>query len=169
MHRVQSVRTKGSDSHIPYIQRTLYTLNLKANSRLNPQSSSLIWILSLLFKEKANLWVTLQIRRSQVPDFSNPKEVSRNFKTLTDMSCGERWKTRLWAVVLEGCYKVKIDLDCMVVWLVMRAEIYQVDRRGKKTRLTFKASKQTLRDGVNKEVYNKHAMFTLLLTLKGGW
>lgn len=38
--------------------------------------------------------------------------------------------------------------------------------RWEETRLTFKASNQTVRDGVNKEVSNKHAMFTLLLTLR---
>ena len=40
--------------------------------------------------------------------------------------------------------------------------------RWKKTRLTFKASDQTVRDGVNKEVSNKHTVFTLLLALNRG-
>lgn len=39
--------------------------------------------------------------------------------------------------------------------------------RWKETRLTFKASDQTERDGVNKEVSNKHPVFTLLSTLNG--
>ena len=38
--------------------------------------------------------------------------------------------------------------------------------------LTFKASNQTAEDGVNKEVSDKHTLFTLLLALTrggGGW
>lgn len=40
--------------------------------------------------------------------------------------------------------------------------------RWKKTWLTFKASNQTARDGVNKEVSNKHTVFALLLALNRG-
>lgn len=39
--------------------------------------------------------------------------------------------------------------------------------RWEDTGLTFKASDQTERDGVNKEVSNKHPVFTLLSALNG--
>lgn len=41
-------------------------------------------------------------------------------------------------------------------------------KRREKTRATFKVSNQTVSDGVNKEVSNKHTVFTLLLTLNRG-
>lgn len=43
-----------------------------------------------------------------------------------------------------------------------------MEERWKKTQLTFEASHQTVRVGVNEEVSGKHAVFTLLLTLSRG-
>lgn len=43
-----------------------------------------------------------------------------------------------------------------------------MEERWKKTELTFEASHQTVRVGVNEEVSGKHAVFTLLLTLNRG-